>query len=98
MDFEILLRNSMRGPPKNTVHRYLKNTYINYKFQDCYQIYDLLRQLSYLIIQKNSLIKSFKIGIKFIIFHALQKVLGMSGLEVSRSRWYTVAIFFCIKY
>ena len=58
----------MRGPPKNTVHMYLKNTYINYKFQDCYQIYDLLRQLSYLIIQKNSLIKSFKIAIKFMIY------------------------------
>ena len=70
MDFEILLRNSMRGPPKNKVHRYLKiHTLIKSFKIATYQIYDLLRQLSYLIIQKNSLIKSFKIAIKFMIYY-----------------------------
>ena len=65
--FEILLRNSMRGPPKNKVHRYLKiHTLIKSFKIATYQIYDLLRQLSYLIIQKNSLIKSF------MIIHAIE--------------------------
>ena len=73
VDFEIFLSlfpHYERTPSKYGT--YLKNTH---KFQDCYQIYDWFRpyydKLSYLIILKNALIRSFKIAITFMIFHAL---------------------------